>query len=86
MWSDNETTLPVGVKVGESLDNYFSTFHSFTNNTNNNITLVMNPTYMVGLVTTDAILALKISFATLYAAILINLNITINDIQWTSLI
>ena len=83
--SANESALPVGVKVGEALNTYFSTFHSFTNNINNNITLVMDPTYMVGLATTDATLALKISFATLYAAILINLNITI-DIPWTALI
>ncbi|MFX1448778.1 MAG: hypothetical protein ACFFCG_11700, partial [Promethearchaeota archaeon] len=60
--SANESALPVGVKVGESLDNYFSTFHSFTNNINNNITLVMDPSYVVGLATTDATLALKLSF------------------------
>jgi len=83
--SANESALPVGVKVGGSLDNYFSTFHSFTNNVDNNITLVMDPTYIVGLATTDATLALKISFDTLYAAILINLNITFN-IPWTALI
>ena len=83
--STNELALPVGVKVGESLNNYFSTFHSFTNNTNNNITLIMDPAYIVGLATTDATLALKISFTTLYAAILINLNMTVN-IPWTHLI
>ena len=83
--SANESALPVGVKVGESLDNYFSTFHSFTNNTNNNITLIMDPTYIVGLATTDATLALKISFSTLYAAILVNLNISVN-FPWTHLI
>jgi len=83
--SANESALPVGVKVGESLDNYFSTFHSFTNNINNNITIIMDPTYIVGLATTDATLELKISFSTLYAAILINLNITVN-IPWTHLI
>jgi len=85
VWSDNETSLPVGVKVGETLDNYFSTFHSFTNNINNNITVVMDPSYIVGLAITDATLALEISFATLYALILINLNLTIN-VPWTKLI
>ncbi|GAH23781.1 unnamed protein product, partial [marine sediment metagenome] len=84
MTSANESALPVGVKVGESLDNYFSTFHSFTNNINNNITLKMDPTYIVGLATTDATLALKISFSTLYAAILINLNVSVN-FPWTHL-
>jgi len=83
--SANESALPVGVKVGGSSNTYFSTFHSFTNNINNNITLVMDPTYIVGLATTDATLALKISFTTLYAAILISLNITVN-IPWTALI
>jgi len=85
VWSANESTLPVGVKVGGSLDNYFSTFHSFTNNLNNNITIVMDPAYIVGLATTDATLAFKISFSTLYAAIFINLNLTV-DIPWNSLI
>ena len=80
--SANESALPVGVKVGEVSNTYFSTFHSFTNNINNNITLVMDPAYMVGLVTTDADLSLKLSFATLYAAIFINLNITVN-IPWS---
>jgi len=85
VWSDNETALPVGVKVGEALDTYFSTFHSFTKNINNDITLEIDPTYIEGLATTDATLELKISFATLYAAILINLNITV-DITWSALI
>jgi hypothetical protein len=76
--SSNPPLLPVGVKIGESLNNYFSTFHSFTNNVNNSITLVMNSTYSVALLTTTATLALKLSFSTLYAAILINLTITIN--------
>lgn len=83
--SANESALPVGVKVGESLDTYFSTFHSFTNNINNNITLIMDPTYIEGLVTTDATLALKISFSTLYAAILVNVNVNVN-ITWPHLI
>jgi hypothetical protein len=83
--SANESILPIGVKVGESLDNYFSTFHSFTNNVNNNITLVMDPAYIVGLATTDATLAFKISFSTIYASILINLNVTVN-LPWTALI
>ena len=83
--SANESVLPVGVKVGGSLNNYFSTFHSFTNNINNNITLVMDPAYIVGIATTDATFALKISFATIYASILINLNVTVN-LPWTALI
>jgi len=83
--SANESALPVGVKVGESVDTYFSTFHSFTNNINNNITIIIDPTYIEGLATTDATLALKISFSTFYATILINLNGTVN-IPWTHLI
>ncbi len=83
--SANETALPVGVKVGESIDTYFSTFHSFTNNIDNNITIIIDPTYIEGLITTDATLALKISFSTFYAAILINLNGSVN-VPWTHLI
>jgi len=83
--STNTSALPEGVKVGESLPTYFSTFHAFTNNPNNNITIVMDPTYIPGLLTTDATLALEFSFSTFYAAILINLTIAIN-IPWNSLI
>jgi len=83
--SANETALPVGVKVGESIDTYFSTFHSFTNNIDNNITIIIDPTYIEGLITTDATLALKISFSTFYASILINLNGSVN-VPWTHLI
>jgi len=83
--STNESALPVGVKVGESLDSYYSTFHSFTNNINNNITIVMDPTYIVGLATTDATLELRISFSTFYALILVNLNGSVN-IPWSHLI
>jgi len=83
--SANPPALPEGVKVGESLNNYFGTFHSFTNNGNNSITIVMDPTYIVGLATTDATLAFKISFSTLYAAIFINLNLTVN-LDWSALI
>jgi hypothetical protein len=83
--SANPPVLPEGVKVGESLDSYFNTFHSFTNNVNNSIKLQMDPAYIPGLATTDATLALKISFETLYASLFININITIN-IPWTHLI
>ena len=83
--STNTSALPEGVKIGESLNNYFSTFHSFTNNLDNNITIVMDPTYIPGLLTTDASLALIISFTTLYAAILISLDLTV-DVPWTHLI
>jgi MFS family permease len=83
--STNTSALPEGVVVGESLQTYFSTFHAFTNNSNNDITIVMDPTYIPGLLTTDATLALKFSFSTIYAAILINLTIAI-DIPWNSII
>ena len=83
--STNTSALPEGVKVGESSQTYFSTFHAFENNLNNNITIVMDPTYIPGLLTTDATLALEFSFSTFYAAILINLTISIN-IPWNSLI
>lgn len=83
--SANDSALPVGVIVGGSSDNYFSTIHSFTNHANNTVTLAMDPTYIVGLATTAATLALKISFNTYYALILINLNVTV-EVPWVALI
>ncbi len=81
----NPIILPEYTKIGESLDNYYSTFHSFTVTPDNNITINIDPLYAPGLATTDAILELQISFSTLYAGILVDLNVSIQTV-WNSLI
>jgi len=81
----NSLILPEYTKIGESLNNYYSTFHSFTVTPDNNITININPLYAPGLATTDAILELQISFYTIYAGILIDLNVSIQTV-WSSLI
>ena len=78
----NLSALPVGLKIGGG-GRTFDTFHSFTNHINNTITLVIYSTYMVELATTDATLKLKFSFTTVYASIIIALNLTIPDIPWS---
>jgi len=78
----NESALPVGLKVGGG-GKTFDTFHSFTNNINNTVTIVMDTTYIMELATTDATFKLIFSFNTIYASILINLNLTIPDIPWS---
>ena len=80
--SMNLSALPIGLKVGGG-GRTFETFHSFTNYINNSVTLVIGSTYMMELATTDATLELILSFNTLYASILINLNLTIPDIPWS---
>ncbi|NVM18702.1 MAG: hypothetical protein HWN80_13380 [Candidatus Lokiarchaeota archaeon] len=83
--STNTSALPLGLKVGGG-GKTFDTFHSFTNNINNTVTIVMDTTYIFELATTDATLELKFSFNTIYATILINLNLTVQDIPWTHFI
>jgi hypothetical protein len=83
--STNTSALPLGLKVGGG-GKTFATFHSFTNNINNTITVLMDNTYMFELATTDATLKLKFLFNTVYATILINLNLTVQDIPWTHFI
>jgi hypothetical protein len=83
--TDNPVALPEYTKIGESLNNYYSTFHSFTVTPDNDIIVNIDPLYAPGLATTDAILELQISFATLYAGILVDLNISIQTV-WNSLI
>ena len=83
--STNTSALPLGLKVGGG-GKTFATFHSFTNNLNNTITILMDNTYMFELATTDATLRLKFLFNTVYATILINLNLTISDLPWTHFI
>jgi hypothetical protein len=80
--SMNLSLLPIGLKIGGG-GKTFETFHSFTNNINNSVTLVIGSTYMMELATTDATLELILSFNTVYASILINLNITVSDIPWS---
>jgi len=81
----NPLTLPEYTKLGESLNNYYSTFHSFTVTPDNDIVVNIDPLYAPGLAITDAILELQISFSTLYAGILIDLNVSIQTV-WNSLI
>ncbi|MFX1558739.1 MAG: hypothetical protein ACFFC9_15915 [Promethearchaeota archaeon] len=79
-------SLPIGAKIGESLNNYYGTFHSSEIYPNQNITANILNTYLIPLVFNDATLRFVISFNTLYAAISIDLNVSINDIPWTHLI
>jgi len=83
--SSNTSALPIGLKVGGG-GKTFETFHSFTNNLDNTVTILMDNTYMFELATTDATLKLKFLFNTIYATILINLNLTLPDIPWTHFI
>ena len=80
--STNTIALPNDIKVGESLNNYYSTFHSFSSTPNNNVTVVIDPLRIEGLVTTACTLEFRISFSTLYAGILVDLNISIQDVPW----
>ncbi len=81
----NPVDLPENTKIGESLNNFYSTFHAFTVTPDNNITVIIDPTYAEGFITTDAVLEFQISFSTLYAGILVNLNTSIQT-PWTAII
>ena len=80
----NPITLPENTLIGESLDNHYSTFHSFTVTPDNDVIVTIDPTYIEGLVTTNAVLEFQISFSTFYAGIYLNLNISIQT-PWTGL-
>jgi hypothetical protein len=80
--STNTSALPLGLKIGGG-STIFPTFHSFTNNLDNTVTILIDD-HIYELGTTDATLQLKFSFNTVYATILINLNITVQDIPWSS--
>ena len=82
--SANISALP-NTKIGESLNNYYSTFHSFTLTPDNNVTVIIDPPYDAGLITTSATLVIQISFSTLYAGILVDLDISI-PFPWTEII
>ena len=73
----NPTDLPENTKIGESISNYYPTFHAFTVTPNNDVIVTIDPTYVVGFLNTSATLEFRISFSTLYAGILIDLNMSI---------
>jgi len=81
--TDNGTALPWHTKIGGSPSPYQKTFHSFTNTVNQNVTIsVTNTTYIMGLMTTDGDLILRLSFSTTYAWIFIALNVSL-PFPWT---
>jgi len=81
----NSSTLPEYTKIGETTDEYYSAFHSFTQSLNQELTIKIDPLYAPGLAVTDATLRLQISFETLYASVFIDLNISIIT-PWNALI
>jgi hypothetical protein len=83
--SANPVLLPPGIKIGESLGNYYGTFHSFTTTPDQPINISIDTQYALGLATTDAVLEFIIYFDTHYATIEVDLNITFQT-PWTHLI
>ncbi|MFX0082598.1 MAG: hypothetical protein ACFE94_12690 [Candidatus Hodarchaeota archaeon] len=81
--TSNPIALPEYTKIGQTLNNYYGTIHSFSSQPNNNITVGMFQPYFAGLNTTDATLEFKISFSTLYAGIFIDLNISF-EVPWNA--
>jgi hypothetical protein len=81
----NSSALPEYTRIGESLDNNIGTIHSFSAQPNNEVTVIINPLYTEGFLTTNCDLEVKISFSTLYAKILVNLNISVVT-PWTALL
>jgi hypothetical protein len=70
------------VKIGQTLNNYYGTIHSFSSQPNNNITVDFFPAYFAALNTTAADLEFRISFSTLYAGIFVDLNLSF-PVPWT---
>ncbi|MHA1988241.1 MAG: hypothetical protein ACW98D_16520 [Promethearchaeota archaeon] len=84
--STNTSVLPEDIKIGESANSHFGTIHSFSDPPPFNVTILIDPLHIVGLLTTTAQLIFKISFSTLYAGILIDLTISTPPIAWTAIL
>ncbi|MFX0018732.1 MAG: hypothetical protein ACFFAK_12100 [Promethearchaeota archaeon] len=81
--TDNASALPWHIRIGGIPSPYQKTFHSFTNTVNQTISIsITNTTIIYGLMTTDADLALRLSFSTTYAGIFIALNVSL-PFPWT---
>ncbi|MHA1414193.1 MAG: hypothetical protein ACTSO4_16440 [Promethearchaeota archaeon] len=83
--TDNPLVLPENTKLGEVKNMYYPQFAALTATLDQKITVDMDPVYVPGLLTTDAILRLEISLDATYAAIFISLNTSIQTV-WNALI
>jgi hypothetical protein len=83
--SSSPGDLPVGVKIGEAVDSYHGTFHSFTFYPDNEVTVDINPLYAEGFITTNAVLEFQIAISTRYAGILIDLTLFIQT-PWNAIL
>ncbi|MHA2283417.1 MAG: hypothetical protein ACXAC5_21465 [Promethearchaeota archaeon] len=84
--STNPGVLPLGTKIGESLNNNYGTFHAFTLTTDNNVTVDIDSSWAEEFITTTCTLEFKISFSTLYGGILVDLNISIPNVVWNAIL
>jgi MFS family permease len=80
--SANITLLPPGNLIGQSLNKYFGTYHSFTTYPDQLINISISGNYAFGLATTTANLELRIYFNTQYAGIKVDFNTTI-PLPWS---
>lgn len=72
-------------KIGDAQNKYYGTIHSFSQLTDQTLSILINTTYAGGLVVSDATLKLVISFETLYAAIYIDLELSL-PVPWVAIV
>ena len=84
MTTDNPGVLPEYTVLGASPNNYFGTFHAFTVTPDNSVTIDIT-SYVAEFIRTGCDLEFQISFSTLYAGILVDLDVSLSNIQWTAL-
>ncbi|MHA2087054.1 MAG: hypothetical protein ACW972_02180 [Promethearchaeota archaeon] len=83
--STNTSALPLGTVVGQSLSNNYGTIHSFSIRPDNTVTVVIDPSWIPAFLTTTCTLEFRLSFSTLYAGILVDLNISLYNVPWTAI-
>ena len=81
--SDNEVALPPDTKIGESAINHYTSIGAFDGVFNQNLTAVMDTSYIDDLATTNANLSYNLIFDTDFGGISINVTLRI-PIPWDS--
>ncbi|MFO7796730.1 MAG: hypothetical protein ACQERB_03900 [Promethearchaeati archaeon] len=81
--SDNGSALPPDTKIGESAINHYTSIGAFDGVFNQNLTAVMDTSYIEGLATTNANLSYNLIFDTEFGGISINVTLSI-PIPWDS--
>lgn len=81
-WSANESALPVGIKIGETVNSSFGNFPAFSETYNHTLTVAVDPLYIVPVVNVSCAIDFRFRFSAFYGGIFVDFQMSFID-NWT---